>query len=755
VNRSFTIYAIADDGEFIVPIILQILPIFANNITGVNIHDGEDILVDERDLGVEVDRGKNYARAGEMFEVRFIYLDVFNATFANNITITVSNLDFARVVNEHGIEDPNGRFVLVRDLDLFHRFMNSNNNSFYITITMTQPGWATLTHETLIHIFVPLTRVATSFFNGSTHYVDRMHWREDVFNDMHFIFGVNGNRYSTNQRLNVELITSAQLPNVQGMFASENFSNSMRITFTTWHTAGTRFLVNLRSPDDNHIVFAFTLVIRPLNTTPDITFGTYRDSQERVQDVQVVSFGGRAGIGENRDITAYADLQAGHSVDILFNLATTRALGMGGVLEIENLTPELGRWRPGYNRITLDQADEDVFVDNSVFSLRIKLRDGNFYWYEIFHIRVFQRITADAMINFSVHQMDDTVSVNLDTALTLSELRDLRFERIITLHNSNLILDGNMLSIRANSLDHNHSFTVIFRQYYNGEVFDNIQRTFNIERRFVTTAAQLDQLRNSNRTFHLRADLNLRNWTPIAGFTGTFHGNHWWIDLHISIPTTNFASEQFFGLFGNLNGRVYNLGVIADIAGNTRNGGSWVNVGAIAGRLQSSGRITNSNTWGFIDVFRINARVGGIAGDNFGRIENSRSDVDLGVTGYAGGITGRNNASGVVHASIWVGSIHYWAEVADRSVGGAVGLNVRGGTITWTWTAGLIYFPERLEYRVFAGKIVGHHHGTFDTVNSITSVRMENNGWRNPFLGTNRGRYLGRYFDQRVGRHTR
>ena len=189
------------------------------------------------------------------------------------------------------------------------------------------------------------------------------------------------------------------------------------------------------------------------------------------------------------------------------------------------------------------------------------------------------------------------------------------------------------------------------------------------------------------------------DWSPIALFSGIFEGNGYTISkLRISKPNANNL-----GLFSSitLGGKINNIGLLdIDIQGDSYVGGlvgendgritnSYANgavtgtgwrVGGLVG--SNGGSITNSYATG--EVHGTGVHVGGLVGDNGGSITNSYATEEVRGTGWrAGGLVGSNGgsitnsyATGEVHGTGW-------------RVGGLVGDN--GGSITNSYATGEVH----------------------------------------------------------------
>ena len=146
-----------------------------------------------------------------------------------------------------------------------------------------------------------------------------------------------------------------------------------------------------------------------------------------------------------------------------------------------------------------------------------------------------------------------------------------------------------------------------------------------------------------NRHFRVIADITAPNNLIIASasnpFIGVFDGNEYTITVNINI----FDNNRMIGLFDTIgaNGFIENLTIAGDVA------------------------FVASGVSGFNGI-------GGITGQNFGTIENSRVLADINATGQSsatGGISGRNEATGIINRSYFTGDVH------GNVVGGITGSN--------------------------------------------------------------------------------
>ncbi|MDR0441997.1 MAG: InlB B-repeat-containing protein [Treponema sp.] len=156
--------------------------------------------------------------------------------------------------------------------------------------------------------------------------------------------------------------------------------------------------------------------------------------------------------------------------------------------------------------------------------------------------------------------------------------------------------------------------------------------------------------------------VNGTNWTRIGygePFTGTFDGNGKTITgLRIDVSSD---TQGMFGVIGP-NGVVKNLGLVnCSVSG-------YQSVGGVVG--QNMGKIENCYTTGTV---KGTSSIGGVAGTNeSGTIQNCYATGSVSGTNYVGGIAGMNN--GTIKNCYATGNVS-----GSSTVGGIVGQN--GGTI--------------------------------------------------------------------------
>ena len=152
----------------------------------------------------------------------------------------------------------------------------------------------------------------------------------------------------------------------------------------------------------------------------------------------------------------------------------------------------------------------------------------------------------------------------------------------------------------------------------------------------ISTADDFKKLANSNKTYHLKNDIDLsgKKWTPIEGFTGMLLGNG-----HTISNFTIESSSSNVGFFATMGGTIKDVDFQnANINVSGRN----ENVGIVAG--YSEGIFENVTVSGVINADQCE-NVGGICGYvsrrgsyNMSKLENT---ANISGASYVGGIFGR------------------------------------------------------------------------------------------------------------------
>ena len=185
------------------------------------------------------------------------------------------------------------------------------------------------------------------------------------------------------------------------------------------------------------------------------------------------------------------------------------------------------------------------------------------------------------------------------------------------------------------------------------------------------------------------------NWPPIDLFEGEFNGNgHTISNLQIDLDEDSNISANYVGLFRQIHSKakISNVGLLnIDIVGGQRVGGL---AGSNGGRISNS-YVVNTNA----DRIEAEIYVGGLVGENAGSIVNSYAIGN--VTGSGGvGVVGRS----------------------DGAVGGLVGFNYSGGTISNSRTTSTVVGHEDV------GGLVGYNNGRITGSHAIGSVKEIQSG---------------------------
>ena len=260
----------------------------------------------------------------------------------------------------------------------------------------------------------------------------------------------------------------------------------------------------------------------------------------------------------------------------------------------------------------------------------------------------------------------------------------------------------------------------------------------------LSSAAQLAglaQLVNGGNTFKGKTitllkdiDLNNKNWTPIGSinnqpngetsnakpFEGTFDGNNKVISNLSCLQETATTGTGLFGLMVTP-GRIKNVTVKnADLLGKA-------NVGTIIGSY-FTGSLDNCNVLGNIKI-QGNYKVGGLAGEGYGKVANSKVEVDSSSyvkaeykeTNFEGdnvggliGFTGELNSSTFIVTNC---SSNVNVE-GTRKVGGLVGFLNRGVGVQNSTATGNVNSNASADYtssnKISVGGLVGEVQGTAD-----------------------------------------
>lgn len=140
-------------------------------------------------------------------------------------------------------------------------------------------------------------------------------------------------------------------------------------------------------------------------------------------------------------------------------------------------------------------------------------------------------------------------------------------------------------------------------------------------------------------------------------------------------------------------------------------------IGVVVG--YNSGNIKNCDvSTASIDVQFFKSYVGGICGFNTGNgvlYDSDISGLTMKVSGYAGGIVGRNSAT-VEYCYVSSSNITYYWNSDNGYIGGVAGYNTSNGTITRCNTSASIEWSSNSNNRDILpclGKLIGRNAGTY------------------------------------------
>lgn len=204
---------------------------------------------------------------------------------------------------------------------------------------------------------------------------------------------------------------------------------------------------------------------------------------------------------------------------------------------------------------------------------------------------------------------------------------------------------------------------------------------------------------NVNLNAKLLVDIDFENqmWIPIAAgtgsprFNGVFDGgghtvSNYYIDSD-SLGKIKAQYKQNIGFVGALSGTVKNLNlsnitVTSTTVGNTvpnANNGTKeskaICIGTIVGWMEKTGKIDSTSATGTLNGFGDGQNLGGIAGNTWGTIKNSRSAVTINVKNlsFVGGIVGMTKNNIKIDSVLWEGNINVIEEGSEVYIGGIIG----------------------------------------------------------------------------------
>ena len=227
-------------------------------------------------------------------------------------------------------------------------------------------------------------------------------------------------------------------------------------------------------------------------------------------------------------------------------------------------------------------------------------------------------------------------------------------------------------------------------------------------------------------------DLNGLEWDPIGcyywdsynsvkycAFQGNFNGNDYEVsNFKITTPEPRKSYYRYFGLFGYVNGKIENLGVVNFEIDITKSEG--INIGGLVGYVSSDGMVSNSYATGKISVASI-SNSGGLVGFNHGTIANSYATGEVSATagGSLGGLVGGN--TGMITSSYATSNVQ--ADIKGNGgrirAGGLVG-SIEVGSIENSYASGDIHIMSNSSYKsdyVYAGGVVGYYSSSWHISN--------------------------------------
>lgn len=232
------------------------------------------------------------------------------------------------------------------------------------------------------------------------------------------------------------------------------------------------------------------------------------------------------------------------------------------------------------------------------------------------------------------------------------------------------------------------------------------------------------------------ADIDLGgidNWKPIGmqypgdsrPFLGIYNGNGYTIS-HLKI--SNMQDGLAAGLFGRTDSDALLTGIhLRDVKISIRNKASTV--GTLVGISKGTSTVSLCSAQGIINTSNINPTVGGLVGSNEGTITRCRTDVEITVDCVnlggqfiveAGGITGRNDYSGLLFACHAIGNITMKGNASNGNptmrVGGIAGRNVKNHNLNSTIhcciaEGDVSVISETASTNIYAGGLVGYNDG--------------------------------------------
>ena len=205
-----------------------------------------------------------------------------------------------------------------------------------------------------------------------------------------------------------------------------------------------------------------------------------------------------------------------------------------------------------------------------------------------------------------------------------------------------------------------------------------------------------------NITLDKNIDLTGKEWTPIGTeshqYTGTFDGGG-----HTISGLTVTGSDQWAGLFGYIDkdGTVKNV-VLKDVQIESDN--QYGRVGGVAGN--SDGNIENCSVSGSVSS---RCTAGGVVGQQFGgSITLCGSSATVKGTGEVGGVAGKTDNSATLTACYATGNVTFErASTINTFAGGVVGFNGTGSILTACYATGSVTGTGTGTGSIYVGGVTG------------------------------------------------
>ncbi len=180
------------------------------------------------------------------------------------------------------------------------------------------------------------------------------------------------------------------------------------------------------------------------------------------------------------------------------------------------------------------------------------------------------------------------------------------------------------------------------------------------------------------------------------------------------------TGRDFVGaLVGISQGMILNSSVTASVVGH------GVNVGGLVGRNRTVASIGNSRAAGSVEAVASAKKVGGLVGDNYGRISTSYATASVSGNDDVGGLVGSNNSSGRIIHSVATGPV----SGEKNNIGGLVGGNE--GSISYSYATSSVSGNDNV------GGLVGFHAGSNSISNNYATGPVSGNNRVGGFVGDN------------------